>query len=269
MTELIAKVNNEFKYILSQDEAIIQEFNITDKKHVPYTASHKPDEDEWFYLENFSESKYIINCCSEYFNSVDLVQIDKVDFTTIKAFGILQPDQKYFQRVTPSYYVQRKTFLDYGGDPTIIEQRKQVKINNAPDAVYIPSKDCLFFRSISKIKSIFPSIGELYRSATEEEVTDFLKHDFLHTEEIKNATIGDMNRKRIADIGEKYKNLPSDKKEKLISYAKEKIDVAQEYGKFKILSDSDLKKVLYALDQRYYTADIYGEERVATAFHKK
>lgn len=269
MTELIAKVNNQFKIILSKNEAILSEFDINSKELSPYTASHKPDENEWFYLEEFSASKFMIDCCTENFSSVNLVQIEKKEFNSIKAFGILQPDQKYFQRVTPSYYVQRRTFLDYAGDPTIIEQRNQVKINSEPDAVYIPSKDCLFFRSISKIKSIFPSIGELYRSATEEEVTDFLKHDFLHTEEIENANIGDMNRKRIADIGEKYKNLPRDKKNKLINYAKDKIDVELEEGRFKIVSDSDLKKVLYALDQRYYTADIYGEERVATAFYRK
>lgn len=34
---------------------------------------------------------------------------------------------------------------------------------------------------------------------------------------------------------------------------------------FKVQSETDLKKVLYAMNQRYYYADIYEENRVASA----
>ena len=80
----------------------------------------------------------------------------------------------------------------------------------------------------------------------------------------KRESIGALNRKRIADIGVKYNGLTPQKKTLLINYAKEKAGVDIENDAFKVQSETDLKKVLYAMDQRYYYAEIYEENRVAS-----
>lgn len=54
-------------------------------------------------------------------------------------------------------------------------------------------------------------------------------------------------------------------KKQLIAYAKEYAGIDLEGDAFKITSDNDLKNLLYTLDQRHYVADIYVEDRVATA----
>ncbi|MEE9372398.1 MAG: hypothetical protein V3V00_05020 [Saprospiraceae bacterium] len=73
------------------------------------------------------------------------------------------------------------------------------------------------------------------------------------------------NRKRIADFGVKYNSLSATKKSLLITYAKEKAGVELDGDSFVINSETDFKNVLYAMDQRYYYADIYEENRVANS----
>ena len=77
--------------------------------------------------------------------------------------------------------------------------------------------------------------------------------------------MGSHNRKRIADIGKKYLSLSPEKQQKLIDYAKDKTGISFKNGTFKISSETDLKNLLHAMDQRYYYADIYEENRVANS----
>ena len=77
--------------------------------------------------------------------------------------------------------------------------------------------------------------------------------------------MGVINRKRIADIGIKFDKLSDTKKEKLMNYAKSKSELNYSDGSFNVRNETDLKKLLYALDQRYYFADIYDEERIASS----
>ena len=106
---------------------------------------------------------------------------------------------------------------------------------------------------------------ELHREATQDEVDTFVNNECIVLDGITNTSIGAHNRKRIADIGIKYNGLNVDKKTLLITYAKEKAGVDIEDDAFKVQSETDLKKVLYAMDQRYYYADIYEENRVASS----
>ena len=56
-----------------------------------------------------------------------------------------------------------------------------------------------------------------------------------------------------------------EKQQKMIDYAKDKTGINFGNGTFKISSETDLKNLLYAMDQRYYYADIYEENRVANS----
>lgn len=267
MADLIAKIcSAEFKNVLNQTNQIVDDFDYVSIQPIDYTGSHKLEDDEWFRIQNFSDQEYFIDECSNDHSTASLTQIANNEYTEISCIGILQGNQKHFQRITPSLFVNRKTWLDHHGEPKIVEQRRQIEIRKESDAIYVADSDTLFFKSIGKIKLIFPGIQDLYRDATQGEIDEFMGYDFIDSTQLTASTVGIMNRKRIADIGTKYKNLPPAKKNQLIAYAKEKAGIDLEGDAFKITSDNDLKNLLYAMDQRYYTADIYGEERIATAF---
>lgn len=266
MADLIAKISKEYKNVLSQDSNIINDLDLDAIDQVDYTTSHKLEEEEWFRISNFSTKDYFIDECSNDHSTASLTQISNNEYEEVEIIGILQNNQKHFQRITPSLYVNRKTILDYSGDPKIVEHRKQIEIRKESDAVYLTDSDTLLFKSIGKLKPIFPGIEVLQRKATQPEVNEFIGYGFISLENYSADSVGVQNRKRISDIGAKYKLLSQDKKQRLIAYAKEKAGIDLEEDTFKITSDNDLKNLLYAMDQRYYTADIYGEERIATAF---
>ncbi len=143
---------------------------------------------------------------------------------------------------------------------------EQIEIREKPDAVYLKKADTLVFKDISKIKTIFPGIEEIQREATQPEVNSFLHHSFISTtNQYSSMNVGSLNRKRIADIGSKYTNLSNSNKHKLVEYAKKQSGLKMNNGKFVINSEADLKNLLYAMDQRYYYADIYGENRLANS----
>lgn len=161
--------------------------------------------------------------------------------------------------------MSKKTILDYSEEPKIVEHRNQIEIRDESDAVYLADSDTLYFKTIGKLKVIFPGIEVLHREATQNEVDDFIGNDFIALDGVEATSIGVFNRKRIADIGVKYNGLTAEKKNLLIAYAKQKAGVKVEDDSFVIKSETDLKNVLYAMDQRYYYADIYEENRVANS----
>lgn len=266
MNSLIAKVGNEYKRVVSRENDIIKNLTLINIEEVDFTPSHKLDDEEWFKLSQFSQQDYFDAICRGSYSTVSLSQITNDEYSQISNLAIFQDGQKHFQRITPSRYINHKTFLDFSGEPQIVEQCKQLEIKPDSDAVYDVKNDILYFKDIGKIKLIFPGIEILHREATQEEVNSFLENDFIELDNYDANAVGPLNRKRIADIGLKYQNLSREKKTKLIEYAKDKAGIAiSDQGSFRISSETNLKKLLYALDQRYYYADIYEENRVANS----
>ena len=262
MVELIAKLKSEYKNVLSQVDDIIPNLDLTEIEQIDFTTSHKLEDDEWFKITNFTNKNFFINECNRCFSTVSLHQISNGDYKDIEGIAILQQNQILFQRITPSLYIRQKTFLDYSDDPKIVKQRNQIEIREEADAAYVYDDDTLYFKSISKIKILFPGIEVLQREATQQEVNNFMDNDFISSSSFDSTLVGVQNRKRIADIGTKYLNLSEDKQQRLIIYAREKTGINLENDKFEIKNDNDLKSLLYAIDQRYYYADIYEENRI-------
>ena len=265
MTEILAKIKSEYKTILNQADNVLTDFDLSSIEAIDFAPSQKPDDDQWFQINGFSEKDYFIDQCKADFSSASLNQIVNDDYADISCIVISQGSKKYFQRITPSLFVSKKTILDYSGEPKIVEHRKQIEIRDESDAVYLVDSDTLYFKTIGKLKVIFPGIEVLHREATQDEVDAFIENDFISLSTITNTSIGAQNRKRIADIGIKYNALSDEKKDQLITYAKEKAGVEIKGDSFVVKSETDLKNVLYAMDQRYYYADIYEENRVANS----
>ena len=267
MCTLIAKVRAEYRSILSQENEILDQLDTENVNNaVEFDPSYQLEDEEWFCIAEFSKRDFFIDLCKEDFSTASLGQIANDEYDEIQCIVIFQDGQKHFQRITPSRFVNRKTILDYSGQPKIVEHRKQLEVKLESDAIFITATDTLYFRQIPKIKTIFSGIEELDREATQPEVDKFLGHETIELQEgYDTHSVGSHNRKRIADIGEKFLDLPPDKQQKLVKYAKDKTGINFENQKFKINSEKDLKNLLYALDQRYYYADIYEENRVANS----
>ena len=266
MNSIIAKVKSEYKIILGQRAHIVKNFDIESIEVIDYTSSHILEPEEWFRITDFSAQDYFIEQCSTDFSTASLNQIENTDYNAISCICISQGDQLQFQRISPALFVRKKTVLDYSGEPKIVEHRNQIEIRDTPDAIYIKSSNALIFKNIPKIKFIFPGIEMLHREATQPEVDSFLSNNFIKiSDQYSTNQVGSQNRKRIADIGLKFNNLSKYKQKKLIAYAKEKAGIDIQGGAFSINSEADLKKLLYAMDQRYYFADIYDENRLANS----
>lgn len=266
MSSLIAGITSEYKNILHQRSNIVDSFSDQSFEAMDFDPSYKLDDEEIFIIREFSEHNYFIDICRTTFSTASLSQISDTEYNDIQFLAIIQGNQKLFQRITPSLYVNKKTMLDYSGQPKIVENRKQLEVRQESDAIYLPASDTLYFKSIGKVKAIFPGIEALQREATQPEVDSFLGNDFvLLPEDYRAESVGVHNRKRIADIIPKYNALSAQKKQQLVNYAREKAGVELDGDAFKITSDNDLKKLLYAMDERYYYADIYEENRVANS----
>jgi hypothetical protein len=265
MKILLGKIDKIYKKILSRKENIFTDFKVDISNLVDYSSCYKLDEEEWFIIKEFSQKPFFINECNSKHNSGDFNQIDNKDYNKISCLCVFDNNIRYFQRVTPSLYINKRTFLDYSGAPKIVNYNKQITINETPDAVYLSEDDTLLFKDLSKIKTIFPGIEELQREASQPEVDVFLKNDFILLKEISSLNVGVQNRKRIADIGVKFSKLTDEKKTSLVDYARDKTGIEQVDGVFIISSDVQLKNLLYAMDQRYYYSDIYEENRLANS----
>ncbi|OBU30946.1 hypothetical protein [Photobacterium kishitanii] len=232
---------------------------------IEYTHTHKLETDEWFFLSNFKNKNF----------SNDFISVDKVvpaDFLKLeaknfnKAHYICTEENgyKYFQRLLKTSIVQ-KTFLSIN-DSKVIENGNILVINNTPDAVYDINNDTLYFKDLSRISCVFKNIDSLYRTATEDEVSTFLRCDLIKDGDNKSFKVGIPNRKKIAMAMSKLDEFTVEDKESIKFYIQEYFpDLPYQDNKFVIENDVHLKHFIYGVEQRFYTTKIGQEKRVASS----
>lgn len=272
MTHIFAKIRekgkaNKYRMILSVEEEIYQQVNVL----VPSTYLYSPESvlqpDEWYRLEGFSETPYAIDLIKNTFSSVDFPllqkkEYDKVDFLFVEIDGSI-----FFQRVGRAKAIKRKGLFWFGEGYKYSNDMGLFVLNECPDAIYVKGKDVLYFRSLERINGIFKGITELYREATEQEVEQFLQNEFLAVEEgFSVENVGISNRKRIALATDKLSKIDGTKKMKSLSYIQEYCpELITDDQRLMITSEDDLKKVLYGIDERFYTTEIGEEKRLANS----
>lgn len=144
-----------------------------------------------------------------------------------------------------------------------------IVINQVPDAIYVKDDDTLYFKRLTSITTIFSGIYELYKEATQQETETFLQNNFINLDEDFTAdSVKKANRKRIAMAEETLKKFKPKEKKLIFSYIREYCEdlVFDENGEnFSISNEDDLKKLLYGIEQRYYTTKIGNEKRLANS----
>ncbi len=238
---------------------------------VDYEPSTILESGEWYKIEKFSDTEFIIDFLKKPFNSTEYclgknIQTEKIDYIVS-----YQDDVYCFQRVMKSSIMSKKSFA-FGESITFHKDEKNIMINEFPDAVYEKDSDILFFKKLESIARIFKGIDILYREATETETIEFLKNDFIETtEEYGVEKIGKRNLQRIAMAMETLKEFDNKGKRKILDYT-HKYYPALQYDekdkKFTISNDDEMKCLLWGIEQRYYTTPVTKEKRIANSIVK-
>lgn len=273
MDQVLAKVkrkgrgeNKPFK--LLSDQALF-DMGFDGLEFIEYDSDHNLDEDAWFKVENFSQKPYCADWMKQGFVSTEYDDLPKDKFTRIAYLCAVQDDNYFFQKVTPSQFVTRK-IIAFGEVAELEQSDRRLAVNSMPDAIYLKQSDTLVFRNLAAISSIFKGIDAIYKEATEEEVGKFLDESFI---ELSNgydvAHVSKPNRKRIALAMDTLASMTPEDKKGMLSYIHEyseaKLKYDEENGKFEIASDSELKHLLYGIEQRFYTTPFSQERRLANS----
>jgi hypothetical protein len=272
MDHILAHIKTRAKkriFKLVSDQSLFDLVTVDLTACVPYNPDHNLDEDAWFKIEGFSNQAFCIDLLKKVYDSKDYDDLTKENFSKIAYLFAVQGEDFYFQKITPSLFVKRKTLV-FGEAATLEQSQTRLVINALPDAVYFKGSDTLVFRNLATISSIFKGIDELYKEATKEEVEQFLDESFI---ELSNdygvEKVSTPNRKRIGLAMKTLESMSADDKTNMLDYidgyCEQKLKFDQQNQKFEISTDEDLKLLVYGIEQRFYTTPFGKEKRCANS----
>lgn len=274
MNHVFARLTRQRKNLFNvlSDNQLFKDINFDDIDVIAYTPDHNLDEDSWFKIEKFSEQDYFPEFLKDGLDSKYFQNIFKEDYKKIKLLISSQNGDLYFQKVIPSFILKKKGFLSFGESVEFQQYENMITINELPNAIYFSDKNILIFKDLSTISSIFKGIDELYREATDEEVTKFLEQDFIL---LANGFLADKvskpNRKRIALATQSFNEMSEQERKDILEYIKEYCDdeITLKYDweakKFCIENDTQLKYLIYGIEQRFFQTLVGKEKRVANS----
>ncbi|EPN6727938.1 ATP F0F1 synthase synthase [Pseudomonas putida] len=265
----VKKVRKKPIFKLISDHTLFSRIEVDPGACVPYNPDHNLDEECWFKVESFSQQSYCSEILTADIDPKNYDELPKGKFPDISHICALQGSDFYFQKVTPSLFLRRKTFV-FGEVAEVEDDRLRLVINTQPDAVYFSKQDVLIFKSLATISSIFPGIDELYKEATQEEVKQFLDEPLISLSNDFDADkVSKPNRKRIALAMATLAALPEQDKEGMLSYIDgycgESLKFDKDAGMFDISTDNELKMLIYGIEQRFYTTQFGQEKRLANS----
>ncbi|GAC16252.1 hypothetical protein GLIP_3641 [Aliiglaciecola lipolytica E3] len=272
MDHILAHIKTRAKkrtFKLVSDQSLFGTVNVDLNACIPYDPDHNLDEDSWFKIEGFSRQAYCLDLLKKEFDSKDYNDLTKDNFSSIAYLFAVQGENFYFQKITPSLFVKRKTLV-FGETAELEKSQTRLVINALPDAVYFKAADTLIFKKLATISSIFKGIDELYKEATKEEVEQFLDESFI---ELSNnysvEKVSKPNRKRIGLAMKTLDGMSVDDKTNMLEYidgyCEQKLKFDQQNKKFEISTDEDLKLLVYGIEQRFYTTPFGKERRIANS----
>ena len=190
---------NKYRKMLSTDEEVYPDFTDMITAVTPYFPGALSEPGEWFQLSNVSQENYALNILSTYFNTLDFDSLTRTEFSQIDFLFVMRDNTVLFQNVTRAILASKKHILNFGKGYQFRSECNEIVINNLPDAIYCRENDSLYFRRLESITSIFKGIDQIYREATDEETSQFLRSNFIQLGKDYNAEkVRTSNRKRIA-----------------------------------------------------------------------
>jgi len=271
MANLCAKLKqrekNKYRKIMTTDSIIYSNEGTRITTSTPYVPGASLEDGEWFSIQNVSTQEYKIDLMTENYNTVDFnaltrSEFDKVDFIFVEIGNLV-----CLQNISKTKLLSKKCILCLGENFTYQDDRKEIVINDIPDAIYDKSTDILYFKRLEAITSIFRGIDLLYKEATDEETIQFLSSDFIQLkDDFDYSKVNTANRKRIALAQKTLSNLDLDSRNNIIAYIGEYCPALKATDtSFEVGSEDELKLLLYGIEQRFYTTVVGGEKRIANS----
>lgn len=277
MNYLIAKTRGEgrgraggYFRIMSEEEPFF-EHPVNLENAQPYDSNYKLEEDEWFLVDVFSQKLFSIDLLTQAFAIVEFDQIPVDNYRRIEYLSAYDEDAEiyYLQRIALSQKILRKKFFTCTAEPTLEQNKPIIVINPTPDAVYVQANDTIYFKDLSAITSIFPGIDTLFREATDAETEAFLDEDFIQLAQgYTSASVKKANRKRIAMAMQRLAAYEPHHRAVMCGYIREyyaDLPYDEETNTFIISTEEELKKLIYGIDERYYTTHLGGVRRLANS----
>lgn len=272
MNHVFAKIKGHGKKLifkLISDSVLFDAVEIDPNFCVEYAPDHNLDEDAWFKVEELSKKAFCLYFLKENFDSKDFDDLNKDQFAKISYIFSTQGNDFYFQRISPSLFICKKT-IAFGEIAKIEGREDRLVINNQPDAIYFKNSDTLVFRSLLSISGIFKGIDELYKEATNDEVGKFLGESFISLGGgFCVQSVSKPNRKRIALAIASLTNMTQQERSKILTYINDYCDDKLSFdaasGKFEVTKDDELKLLLYGIEQRFYTTPFGEQKRLANS----
>lgn len=258
---------SKYRKLLSTDKDIYPAREELIQDSVPYSAKTLLGEGEWYYIEEFSKTDFSIDIVQERSDSVDFDKFAAKDFGKIAYVFVEEGDELYFQNITRSKLIRHKRIVHMGEEFKYDEGGMSITLNEWPDAIYAREEDRLYFRKLASVTKIFTGIDQLYREATEDETKSFLERNFItlksdfSSEQVKTA-----NRKRIALAEDTLSCLEQSEQKEIFSYIGEYCPALKcADGSFEVENETDLKMLLFGIEQRFYTTPVGNEKRIANS----
>lgn len=257
----------KYRKVLSTPESIYPDKETCIASSSPYTPGANLDTGEWFYINNASTQEFSIDLLQETIATVDFDNLPRNNSKKINYIFSPVNNDIYFQNVPQSRLIEKRCILAMGDDYAFNPKCFEIVINDYPDAIFEKSTDTLYFRKLESITSIFKGIDQLYREATDAEVTSFLAQDFITlNEDYSFLSVKTANRRRIALAQNTLSNLNPDDKNRIFSYIRGYCpSIVRNDNTFGIGSEDELKQLLFGIEQRYYTTLVGEEQRLANS----
>lgn len=227
---------------------------------------------QWFKIAGFDQKDGFVPMLDRDFDVAELNSLTREQFCShrIDFIAYYHNHRYYIQKFNKGNFLKKKWFAWDGEAVTYNEEDGLIYVNPAPNCIYDNQTKCIYFLDITKAYNLFEGLKLDYKEATDAETAQILQSDIIQTMgNFDSSGVGVSNRKRITSILTKYNQYDPEKKDTLRQYIKEKVGDNLQFdentGKFRVSNDTQLRLLLYGIQQRFYLPPLEEEVQVATA----
>lgn len=224
---------------------------------------------QWFKIDGFDQKEGFLPLLAQQINAADLESLDRQQYDNIEFIAFFDQGRYYMQKITRGNYLKKKWFSWDGDILKYQEDEDIIYINPVPNCIYDTNTRAIYFMDIAKAYGIFSNLKLDYKAATDDEANRFLQSDIVDAQTLPIEKVGVTNRKRITSILTKYEAYTPNEKATLKEYIKKSVGANLDFDdnakKFVVNTDTQLRLLLYGIQQRFYMPPLEDEVQVATS----
>ena len=224
---------------------------------------------QWFKIDGFDQKEGFLPLLAQQINAADLESLDRQQYDNIEFIAFFDQGRYYMQKITRGNYLKKKWFSWDGDILKYQEDEGIIYINPVPNCIYDTNTRAIYFMDIAKAYGIFSNLKLDYKAATDDEANRFLQSDIVDAQTLPIEKVGVSNRKRITSILTKYEAYTPNEKATLKEYIKKSVGANLDFDdnakKFVVNTDTQLRLLLYGIQQRFYMPPLEDEVQVATS----